>query len=223
MKFSKSTIEILKSFTTINQNLHFKKGNILTCLHPQRVIMGQAQIEDHIPQDFAIHNLNTFLGVISLLSDPDLDFKKDKVVIRQGNTSVNFGFADPAAIKSPPDKEITIDSDVTFQLTKDELDAVRKASTVMMLDYVKIEGDGEKVSVTAYDAKDPSSNSFSIETAATSDKKFTAIFKVANLNIVPGTYDIGVAISGKSKAGEFKCKDQPIKYLVAVEGESTLG
>jgi hypothetical protein len=222
MKFSENTIKVLQSFLTINPGIHFKKGNILTSVHPQRVIMGQATIADSIPQDFVIHNLGSFLGVISLLNDPDLDFKKDKVVIKQGNTSVNYGFADPSSVKGPPDTEIKLQPDVSFALTAEELESIRNASKVMGLEYMKIEGDGSNINVIAYDPKDPSSHSYNITTKTKTDRQFNFVFKVADLQIVPGSYEVDVSITSKNKAGHFQCKEQPIQYWVALQADSKL-
>jgi len=223
MKLSTKTISILKSFTTINQGLHFKKGNILTTVHPQKVIMGQAIIEDNLPQDFTIYNLNSFLGVLNLLKDPELEFKQDRVVIKNGNVSVNYGFADPSSVKEAPDKEIKLKPDVKFEISAEQLDSVLRASAVMQLSHLKIEGNGSKIKLVAFDPKDPSANSYTIDTKETTDKNFSFLFKLEDVQILPGSYEVGVTITqANAKAGHFKCKELPIQYWVTLQKDSVL-
>jgi hypothetical protein len=46
--------------------------------------------------DFAIYDLNEFLGAMSLFEDPELEFQDKYVSIKQGNMNIKFFAADPS-------------------------------------------------------------------------------------------------------------------------------
>ena len=83
MKLSSETISVLKNFATINQNLIIKSGSELSTMSAMNNILGKAKVKENFPQEFAIYDLNEFLAAISLFNNPELDFKKDFVVITE--------------------------------------------------------------------------------------------------------------------------------------------
>ncbi|MDP7195681.1 MAG: DNA polymerase, partial [SAR202 cluster bacterium] len=66
MKLSKHTLNMLKNFSDINMSIEIKKGNLLRTVSVQKNILAQAELEDEFPKDFAIYELNRFLGAVSL-------------------------------------------------------------------------------------------------------------------------------------------------------------
>ena len=66
MKLSEKTLALLKNFSTINQSILFKKGNTLRTMSVMKNILAEADIEEEIPQDFAIYDLVQFLNGIDL-------------------------------------------------------------------------------------------------------------------------------------------------------------
>ena len=74
MRLSKSTLDILKNFSTINQSIRFKKGNLLTTLSIQKNILSRAHVEEEFPKDFAIYDLSEFLSAMLLFKDPEFGF-----------------------------------------------------------------------------------------------------------------------------------------------------
>ena len=90
MKLSEKTVSLLKNFSSINQSLLFKKGNSLRTISLAKNILAEAELEDEIPQDFAIYDLNQFLNGLSLHQSPELDFQNEgHVVIREGKMRSN--------------------------------------------------------------------------------------------------------------------------------------
>lgn len=220
MKFSPSTLTLLKSFSSINPGIHFRKGNVLTTYHPNRVILAQAKLEDTIPQDFTIYSLSTFIAAISLCKDPELVFKKDKVILTRGGMSINYLFADQSSVKPlPPEGEINMgEPDVAFEISEETLEDLKKAATVMELGDLKIEGNGERVKLVAYNSKDPLTNTFVVDTEVQISREFTAHFCFPNLEILPGSYSIGIKFS--KGAGNFQNKKYPVQYWIALEKDS---
>ena len=62
MELSKETQDILKNFSEINQSLAFKEGKVLKTVSPQKNNLARAEVTEHFPQDFAVYELNKFLG-----------------------------------------------------------------------------------------------------------------------------------------------------------------
>ena len=65
MKISNKTLDILKNFSEINQSVLIKKGKNLKTVSALKNILAHAEVEEDFPQDFAIYQLNEFIGVLS--------------------------------------------------------------------------------------------------------------------------------------------------------------
>ena len=74
MKLSESTVEVLKNFSTINPSLVFKEGNLLRTVSPQKNILASSVVAESFPSDFAIYELNQFLGLNSLFDNGSIAF-----------------------------------------------------------------------------------------------------------------------------------------------------
>jgi len=221
MKLSDITLSLLKNFSTINQSILFKQGSKLRTISVMKNIYAEASIGENLPKDFGIYDLNQFLNGLTLHNSPDLDFTNDgHVVIKEGRMRSKYFFADPGVIVTPPDKEIEIPSvDVSFELSTNQLDKLLKAAAVYQLpDFCAVGGAGV-VQLVVRDKKNDTSNSFSVIVGET-DKEFTFNFKIENIKILPGTYDVSISQKLMSK---FVSKDYDLKYYVALEPDSTFG
>ena len=221
MKLSKSTLDILKNFKEINQSILFKQGNSLKTISVMKNILAEATIEEELPKDFGIYDLSQFLNGIDLHQNPDLDFTNDNhVVIKEGRMRSKYFFADPNCIVIPPEKEITLPSeDAVFDLSTDQLDKLLKAAGIYQLpDMAVIGGDGV-VKVLVRDKKNDASNDFAI-TVGETDATFSFNFKVENIKILPGTYNVVVSHKLLSR---FTNKNQDLVYFIALEPDSTFG
>ena len=89
MKLSEQTKEILKNFSSINQNLLIKSGKTLTTMSAMKNIVAKAEVEESFPKEFAIYDLNEFLAALSLFKSPVLDFDEQFVTIKEENNTSN--------------------------------------------------------------------------------------------------------------------------------------
>tara|TARA_B100000287_G_scaffold314425_1_gene297865 strand:- start:6 stop:671 length:666 start_codon:yes stop_codon:yes gene_type:complete len=221
MKLSKSTLDILKNFKEINQSILFKQGNSLKTISVMKNILAEATIEEELPKDFGIYDLSQFLNGIDLHQSPDLDFTNDNhVVIKEGKIRSKYFFAEPQCIVTPPEKPITLPSeDAVFDLSTDQLDKLLKAASIYQLpDLAVIGGDGV-VKVVVRDKKNDASNDFAI-TVGETDATFSFNFKVENIKILPGTYNVVVS---QKLLSRFTNKNQDLVYFIALEPDSTFG
>ena len=221
MKLSDQTLSLLKNFSSINQSILFKEGNKLRTISVMKNILAEATVEEDFPKDFGIYDLNQFLNGLSLHSSPDLDFSNDGyAVIREGKSRSKYFFADPTVIVTPPDKNITLPSeDVCFEVSTEQLDKLLKAASVYQLPDVSAVGDAGVVKLVVRDKKNDTSNDFSIVVGET-ESTFSFNFKVENIKIVPGTYDVVVS---QKLLSRFTCRDYDLKYFIALEPDSTFG
>jgi hypothetical protein len=221
MKLSDKTVNILKNFSSINQSILFKEGNKLRTISVMKNILAEAEIDEDIPKDFGIYDLNQFLNGLNLHSSPDLDFDNDGyVVIKEGRSRSKYFFADQNVIVTPPDKEINLPSeDVTFDLDTQQLDKLLKAAAVYQLPDLSVVGEAGVVKLVIRDKKNDTSNDFSIIVGETSSE-FVFNFKVENIKIIPGTYEITVS---QKLLAKFTNKNYDLTYYIALEPDSTFG
>ena len=219
MKLSDQTLNILKNFAGINNSILVKQGAQLRTISVAKNILAEASIDEDFPRDFAVYDLNQFLNGLSLHQDPDLDFTEESYLnIREGKRRVKYFFADPQVIISPPDKKITLPSeDVHFQLESSSLDKLLKAAAVYQLPDLCVVGEAGAVRIVVRDKKNDTSNSYSVAVGET-DKEFSFNFKVENIKIIPGSYD--VVVSSKLLS-EFTNSNYNLKYYIALEPDST--
>jgi len=219
MNLSDKTLTILKNFAGINNSILVKQGNSLRTISVAKNILAEARIDEEFSRDFAIYDLNQFLNGLGLHQDPELDFKEDSyLTIREGRRRVKYFFADPAVIISPPEKEITLPSeDIRFKLESTCLEKLLKAAAVYQLPDLSAIGEAGVIKLVARDKKNDTSNEFAIVVGET-DKEFTFNFKVENIKIIPGAYN--VVVSSKLLS-EFTNDSLDLKYYIALEPDST--
>jgi len=219
MKLSDKTFSVLKNFSSINQSILFKQGNKLRTISVMKNILAEATVTEDFPKDFGIYDLNQFLNGLGLHKNPELDFANDGyVIIRDGKMKSKYFFADPNVIITPPEKEISLPSeDVCFELSTEQLDRLLKASAVYQLPDISAVGEAGIVKLVVRDKKNETSNDFSIVVGET-NSEFVFNFKVENIKILPGTYEVVVS---QKLLSRFQSKNHDLCYYIAMEPDST--
>ena len=221
MKLTDSTLAVLKNFAGINNSILVKKGNQLRTISVAKNILAEAEIPEDFPRDVAIYDLNQFLNGLSLHQDPNLDFTEDShITIKEGRRRVKYFYADPQVIIAPPDKEINLPTqEVCFQLESTSLEKLVKAAAVYQLPDLSVIGANGEITMVVRDKKNDTSNEYAVNVGET-DSNFEFNFKMENIKIIPGAYD--VVISSKLLS-EFTNKQYNLKYFIALEPDSTFG
>ena len=219
MKLSEKTLTLLKNFSNINQSILFKQGSSLRTISVMKNILAEATIDEDLPTDFGIYDLGQFLNGLALHTRPELDFQNEGYVyIKEGRMRSKYFFADPKVIVTPPEKEITLPSeDVSFTLSTDQLDKLLKAAGIYQLPDLAVVGRIGVVKIQVRDKKNDTSNDFAI-TVGETDDAFEFNFKVENIKILPGTYDVVVS---KKLLSRFTSQNYNLKYYIALEPDST--
>ena len=221
MKLSDKTLTLLKNFSSINQSILFKEGSSLRTISVMKNILAEATIDEELPKDFGIYDLNQFLNGLNLHQNAELDFQNDGyVVIKEGKSRSKYFFADPNVIITPPEKEIALPSeDVCFLLDTKELDKLLKAAAVYQLPDLSVVGEAGVVKLVVRDKKNDTSNDFSVIVGET-DETFSFNFKVENIKILPGSYEVVIS---RKLLSRFKNTSFNVTYHIALEPDSVFG
>ena len=221
MTLCDNTLMVLKNFAGINNSILVKKGSKLRTMSVAKNILAEADITEDFPREFGIYDLNQFLNGLSLHQDPNLDFSEDTyLTIREGKRRVKYFYADPQVIVSPPEKEISLPTkDVCFQLDSTALDKLLKAAAVYQLPDLSAIGENGVVKLVVRDKKNDTSNEYAVVVGET-DKEFVFNFRVENIKIIPGAYDVVVSSKLLSK---FSNTQYDLQYYIALEPDSTFG
>jgi hypothetical protein len=123
-------------------------------------------------------------------------------------------------IVSPPDKELKLPSvDGSFKLTEGDLTQALKNAAVLQSPNLAFESDGEKISVTVFNAKDDSAHTNTIQIGdATDDKVFKAVFLTENFKMIHGTYNVEISKAGLS---HFTNDAGDLEYFIAIEAKDS--
>jgi|TARA_Y200000002_G_scaffold36136_1_gene26459 hypothetical protein len=219
MKLSEKTINLLENFSSINQSILVKRGSKLRTISVMKNILAEADVDENFERDFGIYDLPQFLNGVNLMKDPDLDLKNETyMIIREGkSTKVKFAFADPDVIITPPEKPITLpSSDVTFALDSAQLGKLLKASSVYQLPDLAAVGNGKEIKMVVSDRKNDNSNEFSLVVGDT-DSVFEFNFKIENIKLIPGSYDVQIS---KKLLSKFTNSQYNLDYFIALEPDS---
>ena len=96
---------------------------------------------------------------------------------------------------------------------------VLKAAAVLQLPDLSVVGEAGVVKLVARDKRNDTSNDFSIVVGET-DEVFTFNFKVENIKILPGSYEVVIS---KKLLSRFQSKDHKLTYFIALEPDSSFG
>ena len=213
MKLSENTLSVLKNFATINDNIVFRSGNIQRVFADDHAILGEAELDESFPIEFGIYEFNQFLGNISTMNDPELEFNDTFVTMEDNEGSFCFHGCPLQMIKNAPTKSLELnDPDVTFDLSNTLLTKIIKLANVNSLPHLSIIGEDGKLLLKAHQRGNDTSNKLAIEIGKI-DKDFIATIKTENLKVIPDDYEIQVKVGAFTK---FTSKSKKITYFIAL-------
>lgn len=211
---SKNTLGILKNFSTINSNLLVKPGNKISTISPAKNMMAEAIVDEEFDVEFGIWDLNKFLGVISLFTDPVFTFHEKYVEIEGGST-VKYYFSEPKLLTAPT-KTVKMPEDlVVFSIYQDNFAEMLKASSVLQLPQITFSSEGDALFAKLHDKEDATSNTYTVLLGNTSTQ-FEATLDMEHLRLLPGDYEVTIS---KGPVAQFKNQSIDLTYWVALKSE----
>jgi hypothetical protein len=222
MKISKDTLEVLKNFSAINPNLVIKNGNVLSTIAEAKYIMASCTVQETFDKDIGIYDLNEFLSALSLIDNPEFDFRDDSVTIKSEISSLTYRYADPSILTSPERAVNMPEAEVNIELSADIIAQIRRAGAALNHPVVSITtnaGDS-KLYLDVKDPSNTSSNIFRYEIGSTYDPEaaFDFQFLIANLKLIAGDYSVSVS---SKLISHWKCINNiSVEYWIALEKTS---
>lgn len=217
MKISKSTLDLLKNFSSINAGIIVKPGKEISTVNNAKTVVAFANVPEDFPVQFGIYDLNNFISTVNLFEEPEVEFDTNYMIITGGASKCSYGYAEESVIASPKKRVNFPKVDVEFDLPRDVFERIMKASSTLGLPMLSVTKDAkDNIVIRAIDPKNPNANVFSVVVGTDlSDKKYNFIIQTELLKMVRGDYKVAI-----SKQCLFRFVAQDIEYYVAAEKSS---
>ena len=111
------------------------------------------------------------------------------------------------------------DPEISFTMTNGDFTQTIKAASLLGLPHICVVGNGQIITLGATDINNSSSDDFVTE-VGTTDKNFCMVFKIENLKLYTGDYNVELTSKGISK---FSHTSSNLQYFIATEADSTFG
>jgi hypothetical protein len=215
MKLGENALAVLKNFASINSGVVLQAGKAQRTISPEKSILVEATLDDDIPTQFGIYDLNQFLGNLTTLRNPELTFSKDTVTLDDGELSFDYRACSANLIITPPEKELVLKSvDVKFSLPNDTLQKLIKVATMNSLPNLSVVGKDGSLMLKIHERANDTSNSGTIKIGEYAGQDFTATFKTDNLKLLPNDYNVEIQ---KGAFAKFENASNTLKYFIALE------
>jgi hypothetical protein len=216
MNLNERTLSVFKNFATINSGVIIRKGNVQKTINPEQTILVEATLDDAFPETFGIYDLNQFLGNVTTLNNPSLNFTSEIVKMDDGEIELNYFACSENLIISPPDgKELVMkDPDAVFSLSQASLQKILRISAMNDLPNISILGKKDGLFLRSHELKNDTSNFANMRIGDYDGNEFVVSFKTENLRLIPDNYTIQI------KVGGFSCwtnNTNTMKYFIAME------
>jgi len=146
---------------------------------------------------------------------PEVEFEENFLTLKSLG-SVRLRYTQPSLIFQPPNKNVSVNYDVSFNLSSEVLNWIFSAASILKCAtiVVKSETPNDEISIWAMDVKGAIVDDASVNIGKTSPVAFQAAFDISNLKIIPGSYSVELSSIG---VGKFSNTEKNIVYWVALE------
>jgi hypothetical protein len=215
MKLSEFTLDVLKNFSTINSGVVLKAGNVQRTISPEKTVLAEVEIAEDIPNDFGIYDLNQFLGNVTTLDGPELEFKDKTIVMADKLFSLTYRSCEPSLVNTPPDKKLELEnSNVSFDISEASVSTLLKLAAMNGLPNLSVVGKEGELSLMVHERANDASTKVVTQIGKYVGADFMATFKVENLKMLPDDYSVEVKLGAFSK---WVSKTRKLHYFIALE------
>ena len=217
MKFSDKTLAVLKNFASINSGVVFRPGKIQKTMDANKQILVEATLDDDFPAEFGIYDLNNFLGNVTLLKNPDINFTKEQATLTEGDFWTNYLACSPNLIITPPNKELVLKNvDIKFELSNANFSRLLKVANMNTLTHISLVGENGSLLLKVYDPANDTSKHSASRLGDYAGNDFKVTFKTENLKLLPDDYEVELQIG---TFAQFVNKDGSLKYFISQEAK----
>tara|TARA_R110002126_G_scaffold48117_2_gene134274 strand:- start:511 stop:1203 length:693 start_codon:yes stop_codon:yes gene_type:complete len=219
---SQETLSILKNFSQLNSNLLVRPGSVINTVTGAKNVMAQATVQEDFPVEFGIWDLNKFLGTLSLFDSPTCEFGEKSVKISgEGGRAVTYYYSEPSLLTTINKQVQMPETVIHLNLTQSVFADLQRAASVLQLPDLSFTSmQGDSIFAVVRDKKDPTSNDYSVAVGDVlgDTPNFEFNFKIDNLKLLPGDYDVEIC---ESVVSSFTNTNTDVKYWIALETDST--
>lgn len=216
MNLSEHTLSVLKNFASINSGVVLKPGKSQKTISAEKSILVEAKLEDDIPSEFGIYDLNQFLGILTTLKNPEVTFGENTVNLNDGELSVTYRGCSSNLIITPPNKELKLENVTTkFSLSNATLQKLVKVATMISLPNLSVIGKDGSLLLKIHEKANDTSNDGVQKIGDYAGKDFIATFNKDNLKLLPDDYEVEVQVGAFAKFVNVKGN---LTYFIALEG-----
>ncbi|AFN39518.1 sliding clamp protein [Aeromonas phage AS-yj] len=229
MKINKSTIEILKLFSSINPSILIQPGNYINTRTADGNIYAEATVEDTFEHKICLYAMDQLLGVINNFKgemEMTVDNKDDDLKLNlkhESGAKATLIMSQESLIVYPKKPIVFPAAQIEFDLKADDISRLQAMGNTLKLNMLKfIKEDGKIVARLFYVDKsggvsEQESNQFDVvigETEYAGD--FDLRFDMKHLSYLTGDTSVK-CIRG---AAQFKCPQ--VTYVISMNKASTL-
>jgi hypothetical protein len=231
-----STIEILKNFANINNQVVFKAGSAQRACNDTRNFIADAELNEPFPRECALYELGRLLGIIDACKTntntlPTIVFGPSSLVVKHDYGKVTIPYAHADVISAPPGVQFYLKKSIaTFDLTESLWTKIKHTASWLQATslYIIINTGGELVLklVNERDKGGDASGSASYNMPNTHVQEAvdnTWAVKFDTLKLISGNYTVEVGQVGNSNGTTlfgmfFKLNDPTKKVTYLTSG-----
>ena len=192
MKLSNEIKDVLSNFQTINSNVALGEDGMIRSMSTSKTLMARCDLAFQSPYPFGIYDLGEFLACLNMFDDPTLEFDDDQkfVTITDGITTFKYYFSDISSL-TVPTNDINLEcGDLTFTLTHEQLNQLRKASGTLKANQLCIRKNDSAafIECVILDKQNPTSNEYTLNVSNCSintSAEFDFVFDINNFKFKP--------------------------------------
>jgi hypothetical protein len=221
MKLSENTLAVLKNCSAIekssdHKSMVLKAGNRQLHINSGKDILIDAILDEEIPVEYGIYDIDHFLSNIRLLGgkDADLSFEDKKVVITGTNGfKVDYYGCDVSLLSQIKKSVENFQPDVSFIFRNTSYQDLIRISSINSFNRVSFIGDDEGLRMESFN--ETSNNVATLKLDNTKfEPSFSANFKLDSLTLIPVDYNVEINFQGISR---FTSLDGKIKYYIMLQ------
>jgi hypothetical protein len=216
MKLSEQTLAVLKNFSTVNSGVVLKPGTKQKTISAEKSILVEAELDNITDHEFGIYDLNQFLGNVTTLKNPDLNFFEKSVELKdEDGTTIVYNACASELVISPPAKELVLNEpEVSFDLPNATLVKLLRLGSMNALPNLSILGKDGELKVVVHEKNNDTSNVVSANIGQWDKEDFTTTFKTENLKMIPDDYKVEIKLGGFAK---FTSLTKKLVYFISLE------
>ena len=226
MKFSRDTIAVLKNFATINSGIMLKPGKFIMTRAVNGTTYSESTINDEIDFEVALYDLNSFLSILSLVSeDAEISMAEDgNIKIADARSTIYWPSADPSTIVFP-NKPIQFPvASVVTEIKAEDLQQLMRVARGLQVDTIAIANKDSKIILNGYNKVEDSGLTRAKYSLTLGDydgeNNFNFVINMANMKMLPANYKL-LLWGGSNKRTAARFEGDHVAYVVAMEADST--